>query len=214
MTDLADRVAALAAAIETRATATSASGRRLLVGIVGPPGSGKSTLAEALVARLDGARTGRAALLSQDGFHYDDAVLDAAGMRPRKGAPETFDVAGLVHCLKRLAARDEAEVAVPVFDRRLEIARAGARLIERASEIVVVEGNWLLLDETPWSAVRPWLDLTAMLQVPEAVLRARLEARWCDLGFDPASIAAKVDGNDLPNARRVLAASAAADLVL
>ncbi|MBT9288885.1 nucleoside/nucleotide kinase family protein [Prosthecodimorpha staleyi] len=209
MTDLADRVTTLAAAIETRAT-----GRRLLVGIVGPPGSGKSTLAEALVARLQATRPGRAALLSQDGFHYDDAVLDPAGMRPRKGAPETFDVAGLVQCLKRLAARDEAAVAVPVFDRAIEIARAGARLIEPAAEIVVVEGNWLLLDEAPWRAVRPWLDLTAMLQVPEAVLRERLEARWRDLGFDEAAIAAKVDGNDLPNARRVLEASAAADLVL
>ncbi|MBL9061149.1 MAG: hypothetical protein JNL31_01195, partial [Tabrizicola sp.] len=43
----------------------------------------------------------------------------------------TFDVGGLYHTLQRMRARDEAEVAVPVFDRKIEIARAGARLIPR-----------------------------------------------------------------------------------
>jgi len=108
--------------------------------------------------------------------------LVPAGLRPRKGAPQTFDVGGLYHTLKRLRARDEAEVAVPVFDRSIEIARAGARLIPASVGVIVVEGNWLLLDQAPWDRLRPMFDVTVMVEVPEPVLRARLQARWQGLG--------------------------------
>ncbi len=105
-------------------------GRRI-VAIAGPPGGGKSTVADALVERLEAARPGEAAVLPMDGYHYDDGVLRARGRRARKGAPDTFDVGGLRQMLARLKRDDEDEVAVPVFDRAIEIARAGARLIPR-----------------------------------------------------------------------------------
>lgn len=104
---------------------------RTVVAIAGAPGAGKSTLAEALVDRLNAVREGAAALLPMDGFHFDDLHLVPAGLRARKGAPETFDVGGYAHALRRLCVGDEPFVAVPVFDRGIEIARAGARLIPR-----------------------------------------------------------------------------------
>jgi pantothenate kinase len=180
---------------------------RRLAAVAGPPGSGKSTLAEAAVARFAGA-----ALLPMDGFHYDDAVLQARGRLPRKGAPETFDVGGLAALMARLRADAEDEVAVPVFDRALEISRAGARIIPRAARLVLVEGNWLLLDRPPWTGLRRFFDLTVMLDCPEAALRERLAARWAAL--PPEQAAAKLEGNDLPNARLALQASAPADLTL
>jgi pantothenate kinase len=72
-------------------------------------------------------------------------------LRPRKGAPDTFDVGGLRHTLLRLKSGEEDHVAVPIFDRQLEIARAGARLIAKATRIIAVEGNYLLLRRAPWS---------------------------------------------------------------
>jgi pantothenate kinase len=81
-----------------------------------------------------------------DGYHFDDAVLNERGMRARKGAPETFDVGGLGHMLRRLKLNDEDEVAVPVFDRAIEISRAAARLISKTVSTIIVEGNYLLLD--------------------------------------------------------------------
>jgi len=57
-----------------------------------------------------------------------------------------------------------------VFDRDLEIARAGARLIPASVDIVVVEGNYLLLREPPWDALKPHFDLTVMVDVPEQIL--------------------------------------------
>ena len=189
-------------------------GARVICAVAGAPGSGKSTLAEAVVASLEAREAGCAALLPMDGFHYDDLYLVPAGLRARKGAPETFDVGGLCHLLLRLRARDEEAVAVPVFDRDLEIARAGARLIPRGVRIIVAEGNYLLLAQPPWDSLRPLFDVTAMIEVPEEVLRARLTARWRRYGLSPDEIAAKVEGNDIPNGRRVREDSAAADFVI
>jgi pantothenate kinase len=107
------------------------NGRRRIVAIAGAPGSGKSRLAERLVARLNEGAEGSAALLPMDGYHYDDRILIERGSRSRKGAPETFDVLGLFHMLDRLKRNHEDEIAVPVFDRDLEISRAGARTIPR-----------------------------------------------------------------------------------
>ncbi|MEM9268562.1 MAG: nucleoside/nucleotide kinase family protein, partial [Pseudomonadota bacterium] len=105
--------------IETRAQT------RLFVGLAGAPASGKSTTAHTLKDRLE-ARGLSAAVVQMDGFHYDDWVLEAWGLRARKGAPETFDVDGFAAILTRLREYTERDVAVPVFDRSIEIARAGA----------------------------------------------------------------------------------------
>lgn len=186
---------------------------RLVVAIAGPPGGGKSTVSEALVARLEAGDPGRSAVLPMDGYHFDDRVLVARGLHHRKGAPDTFDVGGLRHMLARLRRDDEEEVAVPVFDRDIEIARAGARIIGRGVRTIVVEGNYLLLGEAPWSTLRPAFDLTVLVSVPEPELRRRLTARWEGYRLSPEAVAAKVDGNDLPNGRRVMAASVAPDLL-
>lgn len=184
-----------------------AEGRaRFCVALAGPPGSGKSTLAEALGAALEARCPGDVAVVPMDGFHYDDGLLVPWGLRPRKGAPETFDTGGLAATLERIRAGD-APVAVPVFDRSIEIARAGARIIEPRHRIVLVEGNYLLLDEAPWRDLARQFDMTIRLDVPEEILRERLIRRWLDYGFAQAEAEAKAEGNDLPNARRVLAAS-------
>jgi pantothenate kinase len=191
-------LAGLAAAVQEKAGAG-----RVILAIAGAPGSGKSTLAEELVTRLNTSASPQAMVLPMDGYHYDDLHLVPAGLRPRKGAPQTFDVGGLYHTLKRLRARDEAEVAVPVFDRKIEIARAGARLIPADIPVIVVEGNWLLLNQSPWDRLRPMFDLTVMVDVPEPVLRARLRDRWVGFGLTEAEIIAKLEDNDLPNGRLV-----------
>lgn len=209
MTDQVD-LTQIADLLETRAL----RGDRVIAAIAGAPGSGKSTLAEKLVGKLNARQPGMAAVLPMDGYHYDDLYLVPAGLRPRKGAPMTFDVGGLYHTLKRLRARDEDEVAVPVFDRKIEIARAGARLIPKDTPVIVVEGNWLLLNQAPWDRLRPMFDVTVMVEVPEHVLRARLRGRWERLGLSEAEIVEKLEENDLPNGRWVRDGSVAADHVI
>lgn len=200
---MAEAVTDLAGLADAVMARSGAGAGRVILALAGAPGSGKSTLAEGLVATLNSRQPGFAAVLPMDGFHYDDLHLVPAGLRPRKGAPQTFDVGGLYHTLLRLKAQDEAEVAVPVFDRKIEIARAGARLIASDVPVIVVEGNWLLLDQAPWVRLHPLWDISVLVDVPESVLRARLRARWEGLGLSEAEIAAKLDENDMPNGRLV-----------
>lgn len=189
-------------------------GGRVVAALAGAPGSGKSTVAERLADALNARRAGLASVLPMDGYHYDDLHLVPAGLRPRKGAPETFDVGGLFHTLKRIRTRDEAFVAVPVFDRDIEIARAGARMISADVPVIIVEGNYLLLGQEPWSRLRPLFDVAVLVDVPEPVLRARLTARWQHYNLTPDEIAWKLDGNDLPNGRFVMAESRGEDFRL
>ncbi len=181
---------------------------RFLTALAGPPGAGKSTLAAELVAALGAG----AKAVPMDGFHYDDAVLHARGARDRKGAPDTFDTQGFFHLLKRL--RSEDEVAIPLFDRTLEISRAGADIITATDRILVVEGNYLLLNEAPWPQAAPLFDLTVWIDVPEAELERRLLDRWAQYGKTPDQARAWIDGNDMPNIRRVTQNSRAADVVV
>lgn len=189
-------------------------GGRVVAALAGAPGSGKSTVAERLCDALNARTPGLAAVLPMDGYHYDDLHLVPAGLRPRKGAPETFDVGGLFHTLKRIRARDEEFVAVPVFDRDIEIARAGARMIPAEVPVIIVEGNYLLLGQEPWSRLRPLFDVAVLVDVPVDVLRARLTARWKHYDLTPDEIAWKLDGNDLPNGRFVMAESRGEDFRL
>lgn len=188
-----------------------AAGRdRFLVGIAGAPGSGKSTLAEELGALLKEAP---AALVPMDGFHYDNRVIDERGLGKRKGAPETFDFEGLQAMLGRLRTGG-ADIAVPVFDRAADLARASASIITAQDRIVIVEGNYLLLDEAPWRELKGAFDLTIFLDVPRGVLAHRLVQRWQDHGLPEAQARERAFSNDMINAERLIAARLEPDIVI
>lgn len=183
-----------------------------MVAIAGAPASGKSTLAEQLRLALDELGE-TAAVVPMDGFHFDDTVLEARGHRSRKGAPFTFDVAGFAALLKRIRAR-EAQIAIPVFDRSLELSRNAAAVIGGDTRFILIEGNYLLLDRSPWRDLRSLFDLTIFLSVPVEELRHRLVERWLGHGFDMDYATRWIASNDLPNIEQVVAESGASDLTI
>ncbi|MEM9475134.1 MAG: nucleoside triphosphate hydrolase [Pseudomonadota bacterium] len=200
-----------AARIAALVSSAVASSGRTLMAIAGPPAVGKSTTAEAVVTAL--SQAGHAAVLvPMDGFHLDNSILDARGLLPRKGAPETFDIAGLTHLVARLRVEDE--VMFPVFDRAVDCAIAGRGRVGPEHRVIVVEGNYLLFDAPHWcDLARNW-DHSVFLGAPMAELTERLIQRWLNYGLSPETARQRAEANDLPNARRILDARLPADLVL
>ncbi len=190
----------------------SAGASRFMVGIAGAPASGKSTLAHDICTALKSMGE-TAIVVPMDGFHFDDAILNARGHRSRKGAPYTYDVYGFETLLKRIKAC-EPEIAIPVFDRGQELSRAAADLVDDQTKFILVEGNYLLLKQKPWDRLKPLFDFTIFLSVSIAELERRLIQRWLDHGFDMAYAKNWIASNDLLNIQTMIAESAAADLTV
>jgi len=193
-----------------RAAALARPGTRRLLGVTGAPGAGKSTLAAALLAGLGD----RAALVGMDGFHYAGAELRRLGRSDRKGAPDTFDVDGYAALLTRLRTPGDAPVYAPVFDRGLEEPIGSAVPVHPTTPLVLTEGNYLLLDEHGWSAVRGRLDEVWYLDVPPGVREQRLLRRRLSSGHPAGPAADWVRTVDGPNGATVEGFRSRADLVV
>jgi pantothenate kinase len=185
------------------------SGRALL-GLVGPPGAGKSTLAAALQAEF--AKV--AQVVPMDGFHLANVELERLGRRDRKGAPDTFDAHGYVALLRRLLAQGDDEIVyAPEFRREIEEPIANAIPVLARTQLVITEGNYLLLDEGPWLQVRDILDEIWYVDVPDALRVDRLTQRHQQFGRSSEDAAAWVANTDEPNARLIEASRARASFV-
>ena len=144
-----------------------------------------------------------------DGFHLADAVLIEAGLRERKGAPETFDSAGYAWALQRLREAS-GTVYLPRFDRGIEDSIAAAIAIPAQVPLVIAEGNYLL----QWPGVRAALDEAWFVDPPRELRQQRLIARHIAFGRGPAEARAFALGSDERNAVLIEAGKHLADLVL
>lgn len=195
----------------SRLLASLIPGQRCMLGLAGAPGAGKSTVAAQLLAALPG----RAVVVPMDGFHLANATLARLGYADRKGAPHTFDAAGYVALLARLRQRVAGEVVyAPAFHREIEEAVAGAIAVPPEIELVITEGNYLLLDEGHWGGVRTQLDAVWYVDIDDAVRRARLIARHVQYGRTEDAATEWVMRSDERNAVLVATSRARADLIV
>ena len=199
------------AELARRITALPGGAGRRLIAIAGAPASGKSTLAGQLSEAA--TRAGRSAqVIPMDGFHLDNAILNARGLRSRKGAPETFDGQGFIALMHRLKAG--GEIVYPLFERTRDLAVAGAGVIAAECDLAIIEGNYLLFDEAPWRELAPLWDLSVWLDISEDEILARTIQRWLDHGYTESAARARASSNDLENARRIIRAQLPAGLTL
>ena len=194
-----------------RARALASTGERRVLGIAGAPGGGKSTLAEALADAL-GPDTAR--LVGMDGFHLAQAELERLGRADRKGAPDTFDASGFVALLRRLRESSDAVVYAPQFRREIEEPVACAVPVPRDVPLVITEGNYLLVADGAWAAVRPELDEAWFVEGDDDRRREWLIARHVAFGKAPDFAREWMLRSDERNAELVAATRAHADLVV
>lgn len=191
--------------------------RRYVLGIVGVPGAGKTTLAEELAEKINGAvGDGFAVVLAMDGFHLPNAELDARGLRSRKGSPPSYDAAGFVELVRaaRQQKADDEPIGVPGYCRQVHEPVADAFTIDPMCGLVIVEGQYLLLDEQPWAAIRGLLDEAWYIDIDLEESMARTKARHERGGCTDEQAQRKVDENDRPNARLIKTTRPRADRTL
>lgn len=198
---------------------------RVVVGLTGPPATGKSTAADVL-ARGCRERGLRTVIAPMDGFHLAQAVLDERGWRPVKGAPHTFDAVGYVELLARIRRGGEQTgkhigddigqdtVWAPAFDRSLEEPIAGSIPIAPDTQVVLTEGNYLLLADRPWREVPGLLDAIWYVETPDELRRERLIERHRSYGRSVAEATQRALGSDERNAVLVRSTRERADAIL
>lgn len=186
------------------------TGSRIILGLVGPPGAGKSTVGLAL---RDAFRD-ISQIVPMDGFHLANVELSRLGRAGRKGAPDTFDSAGYVDLLKRLRAQSPDEVIyAPEFRREIEEPIAGAIPIFPETQLLITEGNYLLLEDGHWKKVPAFLDEVWYVDVDDALRIERLAARHQQFGRSRDEAIAWVNTTDEPNARLIATGKLRADRV-
>lgn len=187
--------------------------RRAFVFLVGPPGVGKSTLAAVLAEAGMRRRPVPMELdvVGIDGFHFPHSHLTSHHLRTAhgtvplssiKGAPETFDVEALA---RHLAASEDHDVVWPTYDRRVHDVVAGTQPL--SAELVVVEGNWLLLAEPGWRGLADHADYVVLLTADPDLLRERLVERKVRGGLSRAEAEDFYERSDRLNVERVMTSS-------
>lgn len=205
--------------LERLAEIHAGGGARTVAFLAGPPAAGKSTLA--LLLEMLSQDLGVCDLLAVglDGFHHRNEYLRShhivrdGQLMPLlaiKGAPETFDTEAFSRKLEELRAG--GEVFWPEYDRTIHEPVEDAMLL--TVPIVLIEGNWLLLDEEPWRSFCSAADLTIFLHAEESAIRERAIERKAKGGITREEAVEHYERSDGPNVRRVLEHSRTADVTI
>lgn len=180
-----------------RIRALLADGQRKLLGLIGPPAAGKSTLSQALGAAFPGVSS----VVPMDGYHLAQVELERLGRAARKGAPDTFDSAGYAALLRRLRTQRPGEIVyAPDFRREIEEPVAGAIPVFPETQLVITEGNYLLLDSDHWPEAAAQLDEVWYVAIDDDLRNERLLARHMHFGRSRDAALAWMAATDTPNA--------------
>ena len=176
------------------------SSERVLIGIIGKPGAGKSTLSKFLMSKLAKELV---TVVPMDGYHLSNKVLKDLKRADRKGAPDTFDVAGFISLVKRIRSEQTQNIYYPIFDRAIEESIAAQGVVTSATKVVIIEGNYLLHDEGGWEVINDLLDESWMVDVDDDKRISRLISRHIAYGKDPEAAKAWAKGTDEVNAKLI-----------
>jgi len=193
--------------------------QRIVIFLAAPPAVGKTTAAtflEYLSKEYEDIEEIQAVGL--DGFHYKqeyilahNTVIDGkeVPMKDIKGCPETYDIEKLITKLSYLKT---SAVTWPSYSRKIHDVVDDAHICSK--NIILIEGNWLLLNEAKWCTLREYCDYSILIRAEEGMLRERLIDRKMQGGSSYEEAQVFYTRSDRANVRRVLSCSSTPDLFL
>lgn len=194
--------------------------RCFLVGIGGPPACGKSAFTVLLSAVCCAVARGPvAAAIGLDGWHYPNQYLDThmlvhngveIPLRRVKGGPASFNTSEALAFLRQV--REGSRLTYPLYSRKLHDPVPNSAWIEPQHRLILMEGNYLLLDQPPWDAFAPLFDLSIFLSAPRDQLIQSLRERHLRGGKDSADVEKHMQFSDIPNMDLVSSHSRPADI--
>ena len=170
---------------------------RILIGIVGKPGAGKSTLVDTIKIQFP---SDEVSIISQDGYHLSNEILNDIGARDRKGAPDTFDQKRFIKLLQQVKSASE-DVLFPIFHREIEASIEDEGVVPSTARVVVVEGNYLLSTEFGWDEVAELLDHSFYIEIDDEIRLQRLIERHVRYGKSVKEAKDWAMGTDEVNAK-------------
>lgn len=189
--------------------------KRIIIALSGPPGSGKSTIAATVVKRLNSLYTESFAItVPMDGFHYPKKYLDTLPNRTeayaRRGAHWTFDAKGVVDLVKTLhdsKTNSKGTIRAPQFDHLVGDPIENAICISPEISVIILEGNYLAYNVSPWSEICNYVDDIWFVEVDPKIARNRIAKRHIESGIEKTweDAIRRVENNDLPNGADVRA---------
>lgn len=192
---------------------------RLIVYLAAPPGTGKTTLSLFLKELYEQMGTDYSfQALSIDGFHFNRDYLlshyttsngEEVLLNKVKGSPESFNLEKLAESLMKLRNQP---VNWPVYDRVSH--DVSKETIQADADIVLIEGNWLLLKEDEWDQLIDYCDYSIFIEADEEVLKERLVNRKIRGGLTPQEAESFYQTSDGKNVKRVLRNHFKADKVM
>lgn len=183
--------------------------QRFILGIVGVPGVGKSTVSHLLQQAINDS-----IVVPMDGFHLPNDILDERGLRALKGIPATFDSEGFVALLKSIRKQSSEPLYGPAFDREIDGSVPNAIVVHPSHQLIIVEGNYLLLETPPWDKIQTILDATWYLAGDEQRIHKRLLTRHIAGGRTSREAEEKIASTDAPNADLIKATQTRADFII
>lgn len=188
---------------------------RYFLGITGCPAAGKSMLAESLSDEIN-FRTGDdlAAVVPMDGFHLPNSILKENDLLNIKGAPETFDADSFVELINRLHEFPNRSIMCPEYDRKIHDPVENSITIQPCNRLIIVEGNYLLLNVSPWNLIRTKMNEVWYIDTPLNTVKERLFYRHIAGGSSKKEAERKVASVDLPNAELVKKTLLSADKIV
>ena len=184
-------------------------GRRIMVFVSAPPGAGKSTVCQFLEYLGKREQICDLQTVGLDGFHYhQDYILEHTvcvngvdvPMKSVKGCPESYDVEWLG---KKLALLQQGDVKFPIYSRLIHDVVEEA--VDVTKQIILIEGNWLLSSEEPWTELERYCDDSLFIYAGEELLKDRLIGRKVKGGTSLPEAEAHYERCDRKNVQRILA---------